>query len=142
VNLIELQFPRAKRAYLSWRAGKGTESWITDAGVIGDKAVWPAQETALKKRTVLAKALGDRMNSLNLDALIYPTNQALPAKLGARQLSGNCMLASGSGLPALAVPGVPVTGDRLSIRVDLLGRPNDENRLLAVAKQLAGRQPK
>jgi amidase len=137
VNLIELQFSSAKRAYLSWRAGKGTESWIADSGVIGEKARRPAQEAVLKKRVVLAKALGDRMKSLNVDALIYPTNQALPAKLGARQVSGNCMLASGSGLPALAVPGVPATGEQLSIGVDLLGRPNDENRLLAVAKQLA-----
>jgi indoleacetamide hydrolase len=134
VNLIEIQFPIAQRAYLSWRAGKGSQTWITVDGQIGSAGEQTQQALILKRRAALAIQLIKRMNELNVDALVQPVTTALPAPLGQRQASGNCMLAAGSGLPALAVPGSANPPAKVSIGVEFIGRPHAENALLAVAE--------
>jgi indoleacetamide hydrolase len=137
VNLIEVQFPIAQRAYLSWRSGAGGVSWLTNSGVIGTGSAAEQQVQIHQRRRQLRAALVKRMDDLRVDALIQPVNTALPALLGTRQPSGNCMLASGSGLPALAIPGVPGPGKALSIGVELIGRPGSDDLLLDIADQLA-----
>ncbi len=133
VNLIEIQFPIAQRAYLSWRAGKGSQTWITVDGRIGSAGQQTQQALILKRRAALAIQLIKRMNELNVDALVQPVTTALPAPLGQRQPSGNCMLAAGSGLPALAVPGTAKPPATVSIGVEFIGRPNSEIVLLDIA---------
>jgi aspartyl-tRNA(Asn)/glutamyl-tRNA(Gln) amidotransferase subunit A len=133
VNLIEVQFPIAKRQYVEWRSGRGESAWLTPNGVIGSGAAARDQERIMQRRAALRAELVKRMDDLGVDVLAQPVNIALPARLGERQPSGNCMLASGSGLPAIALPGVPAPGARLSIGVELIGRPGEENLLLDLA---------
>ncbi len=137
VNLIEVQFPIAQRAYLEWRAGEGPAPWITSSGVIGSAAQQKSQRAIATRRVALADQILDVLDRYSLDALVYPTNRALPARLGAAQPSGNCMLASGSGLPALSVPGILASGATVSIGVELIGRPNSEDALLDVGEGLS-----
>ncbi len=137
VNLIEVQFPIAQRAYLNWRAGKGSESWITANRLIGSAAQQQQQKSIVQQRDRLRAALTKRMNDLGVDALVQPVTVAVPVKLGARQPSGNCMLAAGSDLPALAMPGEPKAPATVAIGVELIGRVNNESLLIDVADQLA-----
>ncbi len=137
VNLIEVQFPVAQRAYIGWRKGTGAASWITPSGLIGSASQQKAQRAISARRGVLAANVTRVLDHYSLDALVYPANRGLPAPLGAVQPSGNCMLASGSGLPAIAVPGVVPGGSTLSVGVELIGRPNSEDVLLAVAGHLS-----
>ena len=136
VNLIEVQFPLAQRAYIEWRKGTGSASWITPTGLIGPAAQQKAQRVIAAKRVTLAAHVTKLLDRYSVDALVYPANRAAPALLGARQPSGNCMLASGSGLPAIVVPGV-APGTRLAIGVELIGRSGEEDVLLALAEQLS-----
>jgi amidase len=134
VNLIEVQFPIAQRAYLAWRAGSGPQSWITKDGRIGTSGQQAKQSAIMQARAVLQAKLLKRMNDLNVDALVQPVTTSKPVLLGQRQQSGNCMLSAGSGLPALAVPGAPQPPARVSIGVEFIGRPNGEATLLDLAE--------
>ncbi len=135
-NLVELQFPIAKRAYLLFRSGSASMSWITANGLIGTKAEQKLQMDILKKRKELHEELEERLTRFDVDAFIQPVTTALPALLGEKQLSGNCMVAAGSGLPALATPGIPSGNSKLSIGVELIGRANDEATLMNAAERI------
>jgi amidase len=136
-NLIEVQFPIAKRAYLMWRAGSGQPTWLRSDGLIGSESEMQVQRNIFARRAVLRQALINRLGQYNVDALIQPVTTALPAPLGASQKSGNCMVSAGAGLPALAVPGIAASsGSPLSIGVELIGRPHDESTLLDLADLL------
>ncbi len=137
VNLIEAQFPIAQRAYITWRAGKGSVSWITADGLVGSSAQRNAQRVIAGRRVALAAKVTNLLDRHSVDALVYPANRALPAPLGAPQPSSNCMLASGSGLPAIVVPGIAAPGARLAIGVELIGRSGNEDVLLTLAEQIS-----
>jgi indoleacetamide hydrolase len=135
-NLVEVQFPIAQRAYLVWRSGGEKQTWLTSDGVIGTEKEKRTQTAIFKRRAELQTDLIDRIASFDVDALIQPVTTALPALLGQRQASGNCLVAAGAGLPALAVPGMSASSSRLSIGVELVGNKNSENSLIDIAEMI------
>jgi hypothetical protein len=72
------------------------------------------------------------LDSLNLDALVYPTMQRKPALVGEPQPGGTCQLSAHTGLPALSAP-AGFTSDGLPVGVELLGRPFSDVRLVSMA---------
>jgi hypothetical protein len=92
----------------------------------------PAYEGALAKRAVIRDRVVAVMDSLRLDALVYPTVRRKPAFVGEAQLGGTCGLAAQSGLPALSAP-AGFGNDGLPIGIELLGRPWADARLVALA---------
>jgi amidase len=59
---------------------------------------------ALAKQTTLKTRLVAFMDSVRLDALVYPTMQRRPALVGEPQQGTTCGLSAQSGLPALSLP--------------------------------------
>jgi hypothetical protein len=92
----------------------------------------PAYEAALEKRAVIRDRIVAVMDSLRLDALVYPTIRRKPAFIGEAQVGGTCALAAQSGLPALSAP-AGFGNDGLPIGIELLGRPWADARLVALA---------
>jgi len=91
-----------------------------------------AYRTALAKRDTLAAALLKAMEENGVDALAYPNVRRRPALIGESQGGSNCQVSAGSGFPAMAVPG-GFTEDGLPTGLELLGRPFDDARLVAMA---------
>ena len=87
---------------------------------------------ALVKQQTLRTRLVALLDSLRLDALVYPTMQRRPAMVGDAQQGGTCQLSSHSGLPALSLP-AGFTNDGLPVALELLGRPFTDTRLVAMA---------
>ncbi len=87
---------------------------------------------ALAGRAVLRDRLVAVLDSLKLDALVYPTMQRRPVLVGDPQLGGTCQLSANSGLPALSAP-AGFTADGLPVAYEMLGRPYDDVRLVAIA---------
>jgi Asp-tRNA(Asn)/Glu-tRNA(Gln) amidotransferase A subunit family amidase len=86
----------------------------------------------LGRRSVLRDRLVGILDSLRLDALVYPTMLRRPVLIGDPQAGGTCQLSAHSGLPALSAP-AGFTADGLPVGSELLGRPWDDARLLAIA---------
>ena len=72
------------------------------------------------------------MDSLQLDALAYPTIAQRPVMVGMPQLASSCALAAQAGLPAISMP-AGFTFDGLPTGVELMGRPFSDARLVAFA---------
>ncbi len=87
---------------------------------------------ALAARAVLRERLVAVLDSLRLDALVYPTMQRRPVLVGDPQMGGTCQLSANSGLPALSAP-AGFTNDGLPVAYEMLGRPYDDVRLVAIA---------
>ena len=133
--------------YLSARPTAGVASLreILDRGLYHDalketferreavaSRITPAYRGALAKRTVIRDRVVAVMDSLGLDALVYPTVRRKPAFVGEAQVGGTCGLAAQSGLPALSAP-AGCGDDGLPIGIELLGRPWADARLIALA---------
>ena len=86
---------------------------------------------ALAKQAILRKRFDTLLDSLNLDALVFPTVRQKPARIGDVQLGSTCQLSAHSGLPALNVP-VGFTQDGLPVGMELLGRAFTDTRLVAI----------
>ncbi|HXV85736.1 MAG TPA: amidase family protein, partial [Gemmatimonadales bacterium] len=97
----------------------------------------PARDTE-ERRTVLAKQVTLRnavvrlLDSLRLDALVYPTMKQKPVLIGDPQTGITCQLSAHTGLPALTLP-AGYTDDGLPVGVELLGRPFADDRLVSLA---------
>jgi Asp-tRNA(Asn)/Glu-tRNA(Gln) amidotransferase A subunit family amidase len=89
-------------------------------------------EEALAMREALRAALQKVMDDHDLDALAYPTVRGPPMLIGERQSGSTCQVSAGSGFPAMAIPG-GFTQDGLPTGLELLGRPFDDARLVAMA---------
>ena len=136
VSLVDIEFGAARRAYLAWD-GVGVMPWLgAPLAAVSGSRVW---SDTRRRQQQLRSALVALLDSKQLDALAYATTPFPPAKRGAPQPSTNCHLAATSGLPALAVPGGITASKRRQpiVGIDLLGRPYDEPRLLAIAESLA-----
>ena len=97
----------------------------------------PARETeersaVLAKQVVLRDAVVRLLDSLRLDALIYPTMKQKPVLIGDPQVGVTCQLSAHAGLPAITVP-AGYTDDGLPVGVELLGRPFADDRLVGLA---------
>lgn len=71
----------------------------------------------------------------DLDAILYPVASHPPTEIPedepANQSGVNCTLSAGTGLPSLSIPG-GFTDDGLPVGIELMGRPFDEELLLAL----------
>jgi Asp-tRNA(Asn)/Glu-tRNA(Gln) amidotransferase A subunit family amidase len=91
-----------------------------------------AYRAALTQRTVARNLVVAFLDSNKLDALVYPTVRRKAAFIGEPQRGANCQLSAVTGLPALSAP-AGFTPDGLPIGVELLGRPLDDAKLVAMA---------
>ncbi len=91
-----------------------------------------AHLAALAKQAMIRSALVHVLDSLRLDALLYPTMQRKPAPIGEPQGGSTCQLSANSGLPALTAP-AGFTPDGLPVGLELLGRPFADWRLVQLA---------
>jgi Asp-tRNA(Asn)/Glu-tRNA(Gln) amidotransferase A subunit family amidase len=95
-------------------------------------------EQKLIEMAEFRKLLVATMDRYNLDALVYPLQKRLVSKHGEPNVERNGFLASNGMLPAIDVPAgysrpTPEAPKGVPIGMDLLGRPFDEGRLLALA---------
>lgn len=98
-----------------------------DATPVDSAAYRAALEAGDRLRTVVTAV----MDSLGLDALVYPTMNVQPTLNPDPQRGTTCQLSAHSGLPALTVPaGFTPTG--LPMGVEFLGRAFDAAHLLAL----------
>lgn len=86
---------------------------------------------ALTRQAILRKRFDTLLDSLNLDALVFPTVRQKPTRIGDAQLGSTCQLSAHSGLPALNIP-VGFTLDGLPVGMELLGRAFTDARLVAI----------
>jgi len=92
----------------------------------------PTHRAVLAKQVVVRGRLTQVLDSLRLDALVYPTERQKPAFIGEPQTGSTCQLSAQSGLPALAAP-AGFTADGLPVGIELLGRAFADGRLVALA---------
>ncbi|MBC7894663.1 MAG: amidase [Cytophagaceae bacterium] len=91
-----------------------------------------AYRRALAKQVVLRDRMVALMDSLKVDALVYPTMRRRPVLVGEPQPGGTCGLSAHSGLPALSAP-IGFTNDGLPVGIEFMGRPFSDVRLVSVA---------
>lgn len=137
-SVIDDEAGPSRARYLSWRraggrvAAPGRDSpdpWLGRLEVANPSG----HRARLAARAVARDRLSDLMDRLGLTAIAMPTNRADPVALGRRQPSGNCHLASTTGMPAIAVPGpLDATGVEV-VGADLLGRVGDDLVLVDLA---------
>src|SRR6185503_1190811 len=89
-------------------------------------------KAALLKQAALKVRLVTLLDSLKLDALIYPTMQRRPVLVGEAQPGTTCSLSAQSGLPALSLP-AGFTNDGLPVGLEMMGKPFDDATLVAMA---------
>ncbi|MEO6446002.1 MAG: amidase family protein [Gemmatimonadaceae bacterium] len=95
----------------------------------------PAYRRALSRQPILRARLVALMDSLGVDALVYPTSRRRPVLVGEPQPGGTCSLSAQSGLPALSAP-AGFTNDGLPVGIEFLGRPLSDVRLVGLAYAL------
>lgn len=89
-----------------------------------------AYRGAIEEGHRLRQAVTAVMDSLGVDALVYPTMNVQPTLNPEFQRGSTCQLSAHSGLPALSVP-AGFTPAGLPMGVEFLGRAFDDARLLA-----------
>jgi Asp-tRNA(Asn)/Glu-tRNA(Gln) amidotransferase A subunit family amidase len=87
---------------------------------------------ALAKQGVLRQRLAALLDSLGVDALVYPTMRRRPVPVGEPQPGGTCGPSAQSGFPALSAP-AGFTNDGLPVGIEFLGRPFSDVRLVSLA---------
>jgi len=97
-----------------------------------------AYQERLKRRADVQKQVLALMDSLELDALLYPHQKQLVCMIGGSQNERNGVLGSVTGFPAICVPaGFSVSTETAPIGVpvgmELLGRPFSEGTLIEIA---------
>ena len=91
-----------------------------------------AYKRALARQAVARARIIAVMDSLGVDALVYPTMRRKPVLVGDPQLGSTCGLSAQTGLPALSFP-AGFTSDGLPVGIELMGRPFSDVRLVSMA---------
>ena len=91
-----------------------------------------AHQAVLAKQAMVRDTVLHLLDSLRLDALVYPTMRQKPVLIGDPQVGVTCQLSAQTGLPAITVP-AGFTEDGLPVGVELLGRPFADDRLVGLA---------
>lgn len=89
-------------------------------------------KSALAARNHLRNLLQDEMCRNGIDVLAYPVMRRKAVLIGNPQTGVNAQLSSGSGLPAISVPG-GYTEDGVPIGIEFLGKSFTEQQLLNLA---------
>lgn len=87
---------------------------------------------ALADQDRLRRLLLEAFARHRLDAIAYPTVMRPPARIDEPQDASNCQISAHTGLPALSAP-VGFTQHGLPVGIELLGRPFQDARLVAMA---------
>ncbi|MDX1567150.1 MAG: amidase family protein [Longimicrobiales bacterium] len=87
---------------------------------------------ARENQRQLRRALQSLLMERDLDALAYPTLREEAALIGQPAGGSSCALSARSGLPAISIP-AGFTDDGVPVGLELLGRPMDDQRLVAMA---------
>ena len=98
----------------------------------------PEYLAIFQKRDELQKAVLNAMAQQGLDAILYPHQKRLVAKIGEEQIERNGVLSNATGFPAITFPGgfsapsetAPIG---VPIGIELLGRPFSEGQLIGYA---------
>ena len=101
----------------------------------------PWHETLLARQRALRARVDRLLDSLQLDALAYPTMRQKPVFTGEVQGGGTCNLSAQSGLPAIALP-AGLGGDGLPIGLELLGPAFSDAALVGYAYALEQARPR
>lgn len=91
-----------------------------------------AHSLALARQAALRTRVEFLLDSLQLDALVYPAVRQKPVFPGQVQGGSTCPLGAQSGLPSIAMP-AGFTTDGLPVSVELLGKGFSDTRLVALA---------
>ncbi len=91
-----------------------------------------AHSTTLARQAVLRARMEFLLDSLQLDAVAYPTVRQKPVFPGQVQPGSTCPLGAQSGLPSIAIP-AGFTADGLPVSVELLGKGFSDVRLVQLA---------
>lgn len=100
-----------------------------------------AYRRVLARQAVLRTRLIALMDSLGVEALVYPTSRRRPVPVGEPQPGSTCGLSASSGLPALSAP-AGLTNDGLPVGIEFLGRPFADVRLVGLAHALEQLRPR
>lgn len=91
-----------------------------------------AHSTTLARQAALRARMEFLLDSLQLDAIAYPTVRQKPVFPGQVQPGSTCPLGAQSGLPSIAIP-AGFTADGLPVSVELLGKGFTDVRLVQFA---------
>jgi Asp-tRNA(Asn)/Glu-tRNA(Gln) amidotransferase A subunit family amidase len=91
-----------------------------------------AHTTTLARQAALRARMQYLLDSLQLDAVAYPTVRQKPVFPGLVQPGSTCPLGAQSGLPSIAMP-VGFTSDGLPVSIELLGKAFSDVRLVQFA---------
>jgi amidase len=91
-----------------------------------------AHRVTLARQAALRARMERLLDSLQLDAIAYPTIRQKPVFPGQVQPGSTCPLGAQSGLPSIAMP-AGFTDDGLPASVELLGKSMSDVRLVAMA---------
>lgn len=107
------------------------EDRIRPASAITAEDAVARARTVNARRAALRSAILGVMDSLRLDALVYPSAKFPAAAIGEVPQGISCALAAHSGFPALAMPaGFTATG--VPIGMELMGRPMSDARIVSL----------
>ena len=120
----------ARFSIAGWCTRRSTSRCVAEKRAA--RATSDAYRAALLQRTAARDLVVAFLDANKLDAIVYPTVRRKAAFIGEPQRGANCQLSAVTGLPALTVP-AGFTPDGMPIGVELLGRPLDDARLVAMA---------
>ena len=162
INAITaLEYKQEMAAYFDENPGSGFKSVeeIVEAGMYhqfmdryqpvieGLKADYDPQQAKIKKQwmSLLNQAVDQVMKTANIDALVFPTLNAVPPKIkeGLRGIGMMNRLSCVSGVPQLSLP-MGLTEAGLPVGLSLIGNSLSDEKLVAIAyaleQNLQGRQ--
>ena len=98
-------------------------------------------QEVMARQAVLRARIEALFDSLQLDAMVYPTIRQRPVLIGEAQPGSTCQVAAQSGLPAVSMP-AGFLHDGLPVGIELLGKRFTDVRLVALASSFEAAAPR